>query len=113
MSLVLSKAEKNEVEKDIVDVGISELRGSRITKEDLKKIADFTLSKMPAVSTRMDLNNFLEELALNWPIFKGIASIEKGELTKMVETEVYSGALTLLKHGKIDRAIKLTESVVN
>jgi hypothetical protein len=113
MSLVLTLAEKNEVEKDIVDVGISELRQSRIKKEELKEIADFTLAQMPFIKTRMDMNKFLEELALKWPIFKEIASMERGEFTKMVENEVYSGALTLLKHGKIDSAIKLTESVVN
>lgn len=113
MSLILTKAEKNEVEKDIVDIGISELRQERLTKEDLKKIAEFTLSGMSLVSTRVDLNKFLEGLSTQWPIFKGVASIERGELTKMVENEVYSGALTLLKVGKIDRAIKLTQSVTN
>lgn len=113
MSLVLSKPEKNEVEKDIVGIGISELRQNRIKKEDLKEIANFTLAKMPLIKTRMDMNKFLEDLAIKWPIFKGVASIERGELTKMVESEVYSGALMLLQHGKIDRAIKLTESVVN
>lgn len=113
MSLVLTIPEKKEVEKDIVETALVEFERETIKKEDLKVIAQFTINGMKPVKTRVDLNNFLSLLSSKWPIFKGVASIEKGELTKMVETEVYSGALTLLQHGKIDKAIKLTQSVVN
>ena len=100
-----------KVEKDIVDKALREYGDGKISRDELKNIADFTVEEMKKVNNRLDLINFLKILAGKWPIFSNIAIIEEGSYKQEVEKGVYSQVLELAKHGKIDEAINLSKSM--
>ena len=104
---------KQQVEKQIVDTGINKFEDGTITKEMLSQIADFTDEGMNKVKTQSDLSSFLSALASHWPIFQNIVTIEQGVVKEASDKKVYSGALDLAKHGKIEDAVKLAKSATN
>jgi hypothetical protein len=107
------QSHKAIIEKQIVDIAISQFEQNKLTNEDLITIADFTVEGLKNVSSQGDLNGFLTSLANRWSFFTNIATIEEGASKTAVENEVYNGVLALAKHGKIDEAVKLAKTVTN
>lgn len=104
---------KQNVDKRIVDKALSDFGEGIISEDDLREIANFTVSGMKNINNRAELFSFLRQLSEKWTSFKFIATIEESELKEAVESEVYSGVLTLAQHGKIDKAIKLAKKVTS
>ncbi|MEK9176303.1 MAG: hypothetical protein AAB520_02550 [Patescibacteria group bacterium] len=109
---------KEQVEKQIVDMGIDKYGDGTISKEELSKIADFVVEGMEKVKTQQDLSEFLAFLASRWSFFQNLVTIEQGAVKEASDKQVYTGALDLAKHGRIDEAVKLaktatTKSVIN
>jgi len=105
--------EKKKIEEAIVENMITALEQEKITEDEMSTISGFVLDGIDAVTSKQDLEKFLEELAGKWDIFKPILILEKGKLQEKVEDEVTEGVLLLLEHGKIDHAIKLAQSATH
>ena len=104
---------KQNIDKKIVDKALTEFGNGKITEDDLKQIADFTVLGMEKITNKKQLYEFLKQLAAKWTIFEFIATIEERELKEAVESEVYKGVLTLAQNGKIENAIKLAKTVTS
>jgi hypothetical protein len=107
------KQYKYKIEKDIVERALKDYEEEKLSRDELKNIADFTIQGMEKVNNRVDLTDFLKDLSARWPIFTNIAIIEEGSYKDIVEDEVYSGVLALAQNGKIDNAIKLAKTMTN
>lgn len=94
----------------LVDTGIDRYGDGTISKEELGLIADFAAESMDKIKTQADLSSFLAALVSRWPIFQNIVAIEKGVVKEASDKRVYSGALDLAKHGKIEEAVKLAKT---
>ena len=104
---------KKRLEKDLVDKALREYEDGKITREDLKNIADFTIQEMKKVNSKDDLFSFINAISNKWPIFKNIAIIEKGHQKEEMETKVYSEALDQVHDGNIDNAIEIAKKVMD
>jgi hypothetical protein len=102
---------KRQIEKQIVDKALSEYGEGKITREQLKQIADYTVDAMSKIQNHAHVISFLNALSTHWTFFQGLAMVEEGEQRDLEETEVHSGVLTLAQNGKIDDAIKLAKSM--
>lgn len=105
------QSHKREIEKQIVDRALAEYADGKITREQLKQIADYTVDAMGKIQTHAHIASFLSTLSSHWTFFQGLAMVEEGEQRGLTETEVHSGVLTLAQNGKIDDAIKLAKSM--
>lgn len=109
----LTKEYKEEVEKNIVEVVIAELKGNNLEQSELPLIADFVLEKIDKIEKQDELLNFLQELSSRWPIFSKIEALEKGKVKDSEEDQVTRNVLNLAKTGKIEEAIDLAKTMTN
>lgn len=107
------KESKLNLEKQIVEEALIEFESGKITEEELRQIAVFTIDHLKPASNELDIQNFLEQLKSKWNFFSQLAMISQSEIKENVENEVFDGVLTLAKHGKIEEAVKLAKMVTS
>lgn len=102
-----------QVEQQIVDATLNEFEKGNFTEDQMREIADFTVSAMKNVQSVQDIYNFLQLLSSRWPIFQNLVTIEGGVMKEASDKQVYSGVLDLAKHGNIEEAVKLAKTATN
>lgn len=104
---------KQDLEGEIVEKALKEYEEGRITRDDLKTIADFVIAGMKQVNTKEGVTNFLSSLSGKWPFFDKIVIIEAGHQKEEEEVKVYSEAVDMVHHGNIDSAITLAKTMTD
>lgn len=106
----VTKIQKDNIEKMIVDATIDALEARIIGEGELQSIASFILSKIDGIKTSDELKLFLEELVGKWSFFHPVEQFLEGEVQKKEETQSVNAAEDLIKSGQIDEALKVLKA---
>ncbi len=104
---------KKKLEDEIVAIMIASLEKQTITEEDMSIMSGYVLDHVDQVTNYQTTMAFLTDISTRWKIFEPLLQMEKSEMKDKIEDEVADGVLLLARHGKIENAIKLAQSMTN
>ncbi len=109
----LEESEKLELEKRMVDLMLDQMAEGKLTDNQAQSISRYCEESLKNVKNKQHLSEFLSVLVSKYPFFQSIQASEQGKVDEAVDKEVHEGALVLAQHGKIEEAIKLTQTATN
>lgn len=103
---------KKQLEKMIIDTLVEALEKKKLTEPELQTVSAYVLENIDKIQIHHDLVIFVDQLSKKWPIFQNIEQIEKGEESRILETEAAKTMLTLIKDGKSSEAMAYSNRVL-
>lgn len=103
------KEHLERVQVDLLEEMARAIEKGFLREEELPKIGEFVSSKIDNINNRYELDVFLTDLSSKWPIFKNIDKIHEGKTRRLEDKEEEESIVTLIKHGKIGKALRLAK----
>lgn len=111
--MALLSEQVNAIYKHILDSILIGLDSGEIEAYQSSEIAEFILGKVEKLQTDQEAIGLYQQIAELWPFMDTLLEKSQLENLEKVEGEVSEGAVTLLKHGKVDDALKLVKTATN
>lgn len=108
--MVLTQEQSNFIYKHILDVILLGLESGELEAYESSEIAEYVLGKVERLESERDVVGFYKELSELWPFLEVLMDETNKENQEKMEAEAAEGALTLLKHGKVDDALDLVKT---
>lgn len=102
---------RKKLENEIVENMIRALEKEIITEEDMSIMSGYILDNIYRATDYISTVAFLKDISTRWKIFEPLLIMEKAQMNDKIENEVAEGVLLLAQHGKIEKAIKLAQSM--
>ncbi len=110
LDMPFDEEKKKKIENQIVETMIDGLKKEELNKEEVPKISAFVLQRIDSIINQQQLIDFLRELSAMNRVFTPILIIESGEIQEREELRKAHQALSLIKQGQIEQAIKAVEN---
>lgn len=94
---IITLEKKEKIEEAVVNILIDAYQKKSIDYFEMKRAAAYVLDKINGVYTSADLLYLLENMAVYWPIFKNLLTVEKGTLSEGREKEVIQKLSSYIK----------------
>ncbi len=111
--MALSQEQVNGTYKHILDIILGGLDAGDLEAYEASEIAEFIVGKVEALEGENSVNDFYSQVAELWPFMEALLEEKNAEDQEKMETEKLEGALSLLKHGKVDDALNIVKSQDN
>lgn len=111
--MALSTEQVNAIYKHILETILVGLDSKQLEDYQTSEIAEFILGKVEKLQTEQEAVSLYEQIAELWPFMDMLLEKSQIENLEKVEDEVSEGAVTLLKHGKVEDALRLVKTVTN
>lgn len=111
--MALSTEQVNSIYKHILDNILLGLESGALEPYQSSEIAGYIVGRVEKLDTEQDASNLYQQIAEEWPFMEVLLDDSKAQNLEKVEDEVSQGAVALLRHGKVEDALKLVKTVTN
>lgn len=111
--MALLSEQVNAIYKHILDTILLGLDSGELETYQSSEIAEFILGKVEKLQTEQETIGLYQQIAELWPFMDTLLEKSQLENLEKVESEVSEGAVTLLKHGKVEDALRLVKTATN
>ena len=109
----IDEAYKNKIGSRLTKTLADSLSAGKITEDEASEISSYVLNNIDKSQDNSQLLAFVEELAVKWPIFSSILTLENAEVSEKKEDIAVEQAESLIKENKLDEALNVVENATS
>mgnify|MGYP001563706743 CR=1 FL=1 len=100
-----TKEQKEELEKQIVDMCISALENKVLNEQQMGDISFFVLERIDLIKTQDEYEEFLAKLSSRWSVFSSMMEIALGQKGVIEDKKTVEHMEELIKTGDLNGAL--------
>ncbi len=111
--MALTQEQSNAIYKNILSALQGGLETGEIEAYEASEIAAYILDEVEKIDDESKTNDFYTKLSEQWPFLEVLIKQNREDQLETMENEAAEGALSLLKHGKVEDALSVAKAATS